>query len=315
MPVNPGIDYQLAQDEYRRASSVSEKIRALEKMYTTCPKHKGAETLLMDIKSKLSKLKGKLEKESSRKGGHAITIKKEGAASVSIIGLTNSGKSTILNFLTNAGAKISEYEYTTKIPEVGIMDYNGIKIQIVEIPAIFPGFSERGNGPAFLSVARNSGLIIIILDGLKPLGEQLNLIEKECENALIELDGETKGSVFGIPCLIFINKKFKRPKTKHTIIRKLETLKQEIWKKLGLIYVYTKSPGKERDFPPVALKRGSTVYNLALKVHKDFVKQSSKDLTQRWAVLYGPHGKFQGMRVGYNYILKEDDIIEFRIGK
>lgn len=306
MPVNPGIDFQLAQEEYHKAQTTSEKIRALENMYAKCPKHKGAENLLQEIKSKISKLKEKQEKESAKKGGYSISIKKEGAASVCLLGITNSGKSTILNSLTNVNTKISEYEYTTKMPEVGVMDYHGIKIQIVEIPAVFPEFSEKGNGPTFLSIARNSDLIVIVLDGAKPSGEQLKMIEKECKNALIDLDGETKGSILGIPCLIVVTKEFKRPKTKHSVV-KLDNLKFEIWKKLNLIYVFTKSPGKERDFPPVAMKKGSTLYDLAYKIHKDFVKKFKN------ARIWGRSVKYQGASVGLDHVLKEDDVIEIHI--
>lgn len=303
MPVNPGIDFQLAQEEYHNAKTTSEKIRALENMYAKCPKHKGAENLLQEIKSKISKLKEKQEKESAKKRGYSITIKKDGAASVSLLGITNSGRSTILKSLTNANPKISEYEYTTVMPEVGAMDYNGIKIQVIEIPAITSGFSQKGNGPAFFSIVRNSDLIIIVLDGLKPLGEQLSLIEQECKNSLIELDEETRGSILGIPCIIIVNKKFKRPKTKHSVI-KIENLRHEIWKKLNLIYVYTKSPGKERDFPPVAMKKGSTLYDLAYKVHKDFVSKF------KYARIWGKSAKHNGASVGLDHVLKEGDVIE-----
>ena len=306
MPVNPGIAYQKAEGEYHNAKSTSEKIRALENMYSTAPHHKGSENLLKEIKSKISKLKEKLEKESSKKSSYSITVKKEGAATVSLLGITNSGRSTILKSLTNTNPKISEYEYTTNMPEIGTMDYNGIKIQIIEIPAINLGFSQKGNGPAFFSIIRNSDLIIVVLDGLKPLGEQLNLIEQECKNSLIELDGETKGSILGIPCLIIVNKKFKRPKTKHPVI-KTENLRLEIWKRLNLIYVYTKSPGKERDFPPVALKKGSTIYELALKVHKEFAEKF------KYARVWGKSAKHDGASVGLDHVLKEGDIIEVHI--
>src|SRR3989344_9696404 len=101
MPVNPGIDFQLAKEKYRNAQTTSEKLRALEEMYSTCPSHKGAENLIMEIKSKISKLKEKQEKESAKKAGYSISIKKEGAATVALLGVTNSGRSTILNSLTN----------------------------------------------------------------------------------------------------------------------------------------------------------------------------------------------------------------------
>jgi len=304
MPVNPGHEYRKAEEEYYKANTTSEKIRALENMYAKCPKHKGAENLLKEIKSKIAKLKEKLQAESRKKGAPSLSVKKEGAATVSLIGIANSGKSTILEDLTGVKQNISEYEFTTKKPNVAIMDYCGIKLQMIEMPAIFKGYSEKHR--TFLSIIRNSDLIVIILDGEKSLGEQLEIIEEELKEGLIDLDGETKGAVLGIPCLIVVNKKFRRPKTKHKIVRK-EILKLEIWKALGLIYVFTKTPGKERDFPPVALEKGSSVKELAEKVHKDFVKKF------RFARIWGKSAKHNGANVGLNHELKEGDVVEFHL--
>ena len=54
---------------------------------------------------------------------------------------------------------------------------------------------------------------------------------------------------------------------------KIETIKKDIWNNLGLIKVYTKQPGKSKDFPPIAMNRGSTIRDLGFEVHKDFVKK------------------------------------------
>ena len=308
MPVNPGIDYKLAEEEYRKATTNFEKIKALEHMYATCPKHKGAHSLLQEIKTKLSKLREKVSKEKEKKSGYSFHIKKEGAAQVFIVGPTNTGKSTILKQLTNTKPTIAEYEYTTKKPEMGILDHFGVKVQLIEMPAIFDGFSDRGKGPTYFATMRNADLIVIILDGEKPLGKQLKLIETEFHKSFIHLDGKEDGKdkVIGIKCLITINKKFKRPKTKYKIC-KPKDLAQRIWKELKLIYVYTKSPGKNKNFPPVALKKGSTVKQLASEVHKDFIKKF------KFARIWGPSAKHKGANVGLDHKLKEEDVIELHL--
>ncbi|MEK6862484.1 MAG: GTPase, partial [Nanoarchaeota archaeon] len=156
MPVNPGQEYQVAERGYTEAKTVKEKIRALENMLKLAPKHKSAEKLLKQIKTNLAKYKRLEEREKeiklkAKKSKYQISIKKEGAAQIVIVGLTNTGKSTLLNKLTNAKPLIAPYEFTTKKPEVGTMDYKGIKLQVVEFPAVTENFEEKEKGPLFLA--------------------------------------------------------------------------------------------------------------------------------------------------------------------
>lgn len=281
MPVNPGIEFQLAQEEYEKAVTDEEKLRALNNMLTKAPTHKGAETLRKEIKTKIAKLKLKLKKEKSQKKGRSLSIKKEGAARVCIIGLTNTGKSTLLSKITNAKPEIAEYEYTTKKPEIGVMDYNGIKIQIIEIPAIFRGFAESSKGPTYLSLIKTSELIVVLIKDKM----ELEIIEHELEEGFAE----------NVKKIVIEN------------FNEIDKIKEMIWCELGLIYTYTKQPGKGKDYPPVALKKGSCVLNLAEIIHKDFVKKF------KFARLWGKSVKHQGSNVGLEHILEEGDIVELHL--
>src|SRR3989344_297543 len=277
MPVNATYEYQLAEKEYQEASSISDKLKALQKMHAKVPKHKSSEKLVQWIKEKIKKYKGLAQKEkSTKKGSSFLSVKKEGAARVSIIGPTNTGKSTLLSRLTNAKPLISEVEFTTKFPEIGMMDYEGIKIQIVEIPAIIKKYNGTKHGLFFMSIIRESDLMVITLNKK----DELELIKKELKSN-------------------DINKRF--------IIYDgdVETLKKDIWNNLGLIKVYTKQPGKSKDFPPIAMNRGSTIRDLGFEVHKDFVKKFD------YARIWGASAKHDGSRVGLNHKLSDDDIVEF----
>src|SRR3989338_1159940 len=168
MPINAGYEYAEAQKKVNEAKTSQEKIKALENLLSASPSHKGAEKLRQEIKTKISKLKEKVEKERTKKaGGFSYSIKKEGAAQVVLVGLPNSGKSWILRKFTNAKPEVAEYEFTTTLPEVGIMEYEGVNIQMIELPAIFPGYSESEKGPTFLGIARSADLIVFVLDGTK----------------------------------------------------------------------------------------------------------------------------------------------------
>lgn len=280
MPINAGFEYQRLEKEYAVTKTIQEKILILQKMLQVGPKHKSAEKLREDIKKKISKYKELLqkEKEQSKKRGRGLSIKKEGAAQVVLIGITNSGKSTLLSRITNAKPYIADYEFTTKKPEIGTMDYNGILIQLIEIPAITKEFIEKEEGPAYLGIIRQADLTIIVAR----TKEDESLVKEELEKADIEFKG------------IVLNSKD-------------ENAKEKIWKRLGLIYVYTKMPGKEKDYPPVSLQKNSTVKNLAYKVHKDFIKKFD------FARVWGKSAKFSAMRVGLNHMLEEGDIVEFHL--
>ena len=102
-----------------------------------------------------------------------LTIELKVLADVGLVGLPNSGKSTLLSVLTDAKPKIANYEFTTLKPNLGIVkhrDYNTFVIS--DIPGIIKGASKgKGLGHHFLRhIERNSILVILIsveLDNVK----------------------------------------------------------------------------------------------------------------------------------------------------
>jgi len=278
MPINADFHYQKAEEEYLAADNTEKKINALKKMMTLAPSHKSAEGLQKQLKNRLAKLKELAEKEiKQKKGGKSkFSLKKEGAATICILGLPNSGKSTLLKNLTGANVKIADYEFTTTQPEIGILNYHGVKLQCVEIPAIVKDYRETENGLALFGLIRNADLILVA----KKNPDDLRLIEKELrENE--------------------INKKIL------VVSRddKAEDVKEMIWNSLGLIRVYTKQPGKKPDYPPIAFKKNARVEDLAVFVHKDFVKKF------KFARVWGS-AKFPGQVVGLDYKLGDKDEVE-----
>ena len=325
MPTNVTAEYVSAEREYSKASTTSEKIKALEKMYREVPKHKGTEKLRQDIKTKLAKFREKLRKEEKQKSkGYSISVKKEGAATICLVGYTNSGKSLLLNKLTNKKANVKPYEFTTKMPEVGIMKYKGLKLQVIEIPAITKGYSERGNGPAFFSIIRNSDMVLIVTDK-----SDLDVLFEEFDKAFIKLNEkiyeDMKDSWVSLRSLIVLNKmdiidfedvyqglckyyNFDIVKVSALTGENIDKLKDEIWKHLGKIKIYTKEPGKKaRMDEPVCLEKGATIEDMAIHIHKDFIKKF------KFARIWGKSARFPGMQAGLKHKLKDDDIVEFHV--
>jgi hypothetical protein len=86
-----------------------------------------------------------------------------------------------------------------------------------------------------------------------------------------------------------------------------DELKKEVYYVLDILRVYTKTPGKEPDLTePVILKKGSTIEDVALSVHKDFAAKL------RYAKVWGS-GKFDGQMVKRDCLVSEGDVIELHI--
>lgn len=92
-------------------------------------------------------------------------------ADIGLIGLPNSGKSSLLNELTSANAKVGDYPFTTLEPNLGILNLNGKKI-IADIPGIIEGASGgKGLGLKFLKHIEKVKILIhcIPCDSLNPI--------------------------------------------------------------------------------------------------------------------------------------------------
>ena len=135
MPINAHPEYIQAEQEYHNANTDEEKVNALENMMKTMPKHKSAEALRKNIRTRYKKLKQDIEKKSKKKGNGKQGIKKEQLQAV-LIGLTNSGKSSILQAITNAHPRIASYGFTTTQPEIGTLNYENCNIQLIDLPPI-----------------------------------------------------------------------------------------------------------------------------------------------------------------------------------
>ncbi len=193
MPANLSPEYFKAEERYHQARTLEERIRATEELIRAAPKHKGTEKLLRTLKRRLAKLRRELqekrESRSGRGGGIGFAIKKEGAAQVALVGFPNSGKSWLLQKLTSASPEVADYPFTTQEPVPGMMYFEDVQVQLVEVPAIVEGSSlGRGLGAQPLSAIRNADVIALVVDASADPLQQIQTLVDELGAAGIRLN-------------------------------------------------------------------------------------------------------------------------------
>ncbi len=170
--------------KYSDAKTPEEKLRALQEFLSAVPKHKGTENLVYWIKRRMAELREEIEERKSRRiggGGPSFFIEKEGAAQVVMLGMSLSGKSTLLSRLSNAKPLIGETPFTTKFPVQGMVRYEDIQFQLIEVPAVVKGFSSGSVWWAsrVLGIARNADALMLVIDLSNNPIDQLDTIISE----------------------------------------------------------------------------------------------------------------------------------------
>jgi ribosome-interacting GTPase 1 len=324
MPANLPPEYLAAEERFRRAKSLQERIAALQEMLSVIPKHKGTDKLRGQLRSKLSKLREESQKKrSTGRGFYLFNVKKEGAGQIVLVGLPNAGKSTLLSLMTNASSEIAAYPFTTRVPIVGMMDFENIQIQLVDSPAVNLELGEAW----FTNLARNADALALMVDLESDPLEQMKVLFEKLSEAGISPIGEGLPSSVDEKSIVVACNKTDIPgvEEKQRALQKelggsypvvcfsaktrtgVEELKRRLFELLNIIRIYSKIPGKEVDRKlPFVLPKGSSVEEMARLVHKDFSKKL------KFARIWGS-GKFSGQKVKKGFVLSDGDVVELHL--
>ena len=327
MPANLPPLYYEAERKYRSARSMPEKVAALQEMMSATPKHKGTDHLRADLRAKMARLMDELERPRYTGSGRAepFALRKEGAGQAILIGLPNAGKSQLLASLTGAAAKVASYPFTTQEPLPGTLQFQNVRVQIVDTPAI----NDRDMQTRLFSLLRNTDILLVSIDLSTDALNQIEQIESELETWGYRLLGKEEAPDPDDHRVqkraILLGSKadedgaldeFQRLDDRyggrfpmvmvsaHERVG-LDELTEAIFRALERVRVYTKAPGEEPNYDtPMVLPRGSKVEDAAEALHKDWRRRL------KYAILWGS-GKFEGQRIGRDYVLADGDVLEF----
>jgi GTP-binding protein len=115
-------------------------------------------------------------------------------AEVGLVGFPNAGKSSLISCISKAKPKVASYPFTTKVPVLGIAEFDEKEFKIADIPGLIEGaHAGSGLGDRFLRHIERTKILVFVIDlagtdGRKPwddffsLKKELMLYNKELNN-------------------------------------------------------------------------------------------------------------------------------------
>jgi ribosome-interacting GTPase 1 len=149
--------------------TLESKLEELREEYSKTKYNKATNKHLGILRKKIAKIKKELgEKKGS--GGIGFAVRKNGDATVALVGFPNTGKSSLLGAITNAESKVADYAFTTLTVVPGMLNYKGAQIQILDVPGLIEGASVgKGGGRKIVSVIRVADLLVFMVDINSPV--------------------------------------------------------------------------------------------------------------------------------------------------
>lgn len=317
MPANLPPEYFEAEKRFKDASAPADRIAALEALIATVPKHKGTDKLRADLRRRLSRLRDEAAKRKKSGKGALYSVPREGAAQVALVGFANSGKSSLLAALTNARPAVADYPMTTVMPFPGMMPYEDIQYQLVDLPPI----GNEATDGWVSGILRVADILLLVIDLAEDPDVQAELLVEQLsawnipvgspEGAKKAVMAANKLDLAGGTELDELRRRYGAflpvVGVSTSLKQGLEELREAVFRISGVIRVYTKEPGKEPDLgTPFTLPLGSTVIDLSSVIHKDFT------VNLKYACVWGS-GKFPGQRVPKDHVLQDRDVVELHI--
>jgi len=346
MPANLTADYRKAEEAFRAAREPKDRLDCLKDMLRTIPKHKGTDHLQGDIKRRIKELTEEMQapKKGARRQGPVHTIRAEGAAQISLIGPPNAGKSELHARLTSSRTDIGPYPFTTQEPIPGMLPYDDVLFQLIDLPPVSADYMESWINNAVQPA--DAALLVIDLGDPDCAGHVEAILRRLAEKRIylqphwpglhgplpevpVAEDDEAILDPFRIelPTLLVVNKidQIADAAGELQVLKELLDLDFEhvlvsahtgegcgqigelLFRGLEIVRVYTKAPGRPPEAGrPFTLRRGQTVLDVASQLHKDIAT------SLRYARVWGSE-VYAGQQVGPDHPLADRDVLELHM--
>ncbi len=327
MTANLTTQYLAAEKKHKEARSPDDKLAALKEMLRELPKHKGTEKMQADLKRRIKAATEEAQQAKKKKGGSSVIhrVEPEGAGQICLVGPPSSGKSALVARTTSARVEVASYPYTTRLPQPGMLPFEDIQIQLVDLPPISETYMESWTP----SVVRYSDGVLLFADlGDDDLLAGLEVAERRLSERKVRLGPpptrpRSADEIVVLPTAIAASKlDLPAARDNLEVVRELygarlpvlpfssetgeglEALARALFELRDIVRVYTKQPGKKPDMEhPFVVDRGSTVTDLARRVHKEVAERLA--FARIWS-----ETKPDGLRVPRDYVVEDEDVIE-----
>lgn len=342
MPANLSPEYKAAEAAYRQANAPKERLERLREMLRTIPKHKGTEHLQADIKTRIRQLTEELAagRKGGARSGPSHVVRPEGAAQLALLGPPNTGKSTLHDRLTGSRAAAGPYPFTTQLPQPGMLPYEDIHLQLVDLPPITAGYTA----PWIVNALQPADAALLVVDVAAPdcLDRLSDLLAALASRKITlvpdwerpRTDAEDRSGfedpfAIRLPAALIAARADQSPNVEEEVevlqelvdVRYpsmavsartgsgLEALAGWLFRTLEVVRVYTKAPGRPPDFSqPFTVRRGDTVYDVARMVHQEIADRFKFGRLWRNAAA-------NGRQVGRDYRVADRDVLELVTGR
>lgn len=327
MPANLPPEYIQAELRFRAAKTPEEKLEILKELMSLVPKHKGTEKLRVELKRKWSKLQEEIQQQQKKKGARGPAydhIEREGAGQIALVGLPNCGKSSLLAAVTHAKPEIADYPFSTFRPTVGMMPFEDIQIQLIDLPPL-----SEYTEPWVYSLIRNSDAVALLIDlssesveddYLTALGwlekARIGLIGRDApprdgpgavkRAVVVGIKRDADGAEARFSQLrALVGDEFETAAVSTISGEGLDEMKKLFFRVLRIVRVYTKKPGQPfKKDQPYVLPVGSTVTDVARAIHQELAERF------KYARVWGS-AEFAGQRVERHHVVQDGDLLEF----